>query len=33
LLGAVLDQDGDGKLGIGDLLKMGAGLLGARGRV
>ena len=33
LLGAVLDQDGDGKLGIGDLLKMGEGLLGARGRV
>lgn len=32
-LGAVLDQDGDGKLGIGDLLKMGEGLLGARGRV
>src|SRR5690348_16923035 len=32
LLGAVLDQDGDGKLGIGDLLKMGEGLLGARGR-
>lgn len=33
LLGAVLDQDGDGKLGLGDLLKMGEGLLGARGRV
>ena len=33
LLGAVLDQDGDGKLGISDLLKMGEGLLGARGRV
>ena len=33
LLGAVLDQDGDGKLGIGDLLKMGEGLLGAPGRV
>lgn len=33
LLGAVLDQDGDGKLGMGDLLKMGEGLLGARGRV
>lgn len=28
LLGAVLDQDGDGKLGIGDLLKIGGGLLG-----
>jgi hypothetical protein len=33
LLSAVFDQDGDGKLGIGDLLKMGEGLLGARGRV
>jgi hypothetical protein len=33
LLGAVLDRDGDGKLGIGDLLKVGEGLLGARGRV
>lgn len=30
LLGAVLDQDGDGELGIGDLLKMGGGLLGGR---
>ncbi len=28
LLGAVLDQDGDGELGIGDVLKMGSGLLG-----
>lgn len=28
LLGAVLDQDGDGQLGLGDLLKMGGGLLG-----
>ena len=28
LLGAVLDQDGDGQLGIGDLLKIGGGLLG-----
>ncbi len=28
LLGAVLDQDGDGELGIGDLLKMGSGFLG-----
>jgi len=32
LLGAVLDQDGDGQLGIGDLLKMGGGLLGGGGR-
>lgn len=33
LLGAVLDRDGDGKLGIGDLLKVGEGLFGgARGR-
>ena len=30
LLGAVLDQDGDGQLGIGDLLKLGGGLLGRR---
>jgi hypothetical protein len=30
LLGAVLDQDGDGKLGLGDLLKMGEGFLGRR---
>ena len=28
LLGAVLDQDGDGQLGLGDLLKMGAGMMG-----
>lgn len=28
LLGAVLDQDGDGQLGLGDLLKLGGGLLG-----
>jgi hypothetical protein len=28
----VFDQDGDGKLGLGDVLKMGEGLLGARGR-
>lgn len=28
LLGAVLDQDGDGQLGLGDLLKMGSGLFG-----
>lgn len=30
LLGAVLDQDGDGQLGLGDLLKIGAGAM--RGR-
>lgn len=30
LLGAVLDQDGDGHLGLGDLLKMGGGLLGGK---
>lgn len=30
LLGAVLDQDGDGQLGIGDLLKFGGGLLGGK---
>ena len=28
LLGAVLDQDGDGQLGLGDLLKMGGSILG-----
>ena len=28
LLGSILDQDGDGKLGIGDLMKIGGGLLG-----
>ena len=33
LLGAVLDQDGDGQLGLGDLLKVGADMLGSRGRV
>jgi hypothetical protein len=33
LLGAIFDQDGDGQLGLGDLLKVGAGLLGSRGRV
>lgn len=31
LLGAVLDQDGDGQLGLGDLLKIGGGLLGGGG--
>lgn len=30
LLGAVLDQDGDGQLGIGDLLKLGDGLFGRK---
>lgn len=28
LLGKVLDQDGDGQVGIGDLIKLGSGLLG-----
>ncbi len=32
LLGAVLDQDGDGQLGLGDLLKVGSGFLGGGGR-
>jgi hypothetical protein len=30
LLGAVFDQDGDGRLGLGDLLRIGEGMLGAR---
>ncbi len=30
LLGAVLDRDGDGQIGIGDLLKMGGEALGGR---
>ena len=30
LLGAVLDQDGDGQLGIGDILKVGMGMLGGK---
>jgi hypothetical protein len=30
LLGAVFDQDGDGQLGLGDLLKIGEGMLGTR---
>ncbi|MFZ2858985.1 DUF937 domain-containing protein [Acidovorax sp.] len=30
LLGNLLDQDGDGQVGLGDLLKMGGGLLGGR---
>ncbi len=29
LLGQVLDQDGDGQLGVGDLIKLGSGLLGS----
>ena len=32
LLGAVLDQDGDGQLGLGDLMKLGGGLLGGGNR-
>ena len=28
LLGAVLDQDGDGQMGLGDILKIGMGMLG-----
>ncbi|NLD69349.1 MAG: DUF937 domain-containing protein [Limnobacter sp.] len=30
LLGALLDQDGDGRVDIGDLMKLGAGLFGGR---
>ncbi|HWI24547.1 MAG TPA: DUF937 domain-containing protein [Lysobacter sp.] len=30
LLGAVLDQDGDGQLGLDDLLKIGGGLFGGK---
>ena len=30
LLGAVLDQDGDGQLGLGDVLKIGGGLFGGK---
>ena len=30
LLGSVLDQDGDGQLGVGDLLKIGGSLFGKR---
>ncbi|WP_208409067.1 MULTISPECIES: DUF937 domain-containing protein [Xanthomonas] len=30
LLSSVFDQDGDGKLGVGDLLKLGGGLFGKR---
>ena len=32
LLGSLLDQDGDGQLGLGDLLKIGGGLLGGGNR-
>jgi hypothetical protein len=32
LLSSVLDQDGDGQLGLGDLLKVGADMLGPRRR-
>ena len=32
LLGSVFDQDGDGRFGVSDVLKIGEGLLGARGR-
>jgi len=30
LLGSVLDHDGDGQVGLGDLMKIGGGLLGGR---
>jgi len=30
LLGSLLDQDGDGQVGLGDLLKIGGGLLNGR---
>ncbi len=30
LLTSVLDQDGDGQLGVGDLLKLGGGLFGGK---
>lgn len=30
LLGSLLDQDGDGQVGLGDLIKIGGGLLGLR---
>ena len=32
LLASVLDRDGDGQLGLGDLLKAGSEFLGSRGR-
>ena len=31
-LSSILDQDGDGQLGLGDLLKVGADMFGGRGR-
>lgn len=30
LLGSVLDQDGDGQLGLGDVMKLGGSLFGKR---
>lgn len=30
LLGTVLDQDGDGQMGLGDILKIGMGMLGGK---
>lgn len=33
LLGSLLDQDGDGQFGLGDLMKLGAGVLGGGRRV
>lgn len=32
LLASILDQDGDGQLGLGDLLKVGASMFGSSGR-
>ena len=32
LLGSVLDQDGDGRFGVSDLIKLGSGLLGSAKR-
>ena len=31
LMGAVLDRDGDGQVGLGDLLKMGGSMMGGQG--
>lgn len=33
LLSSILDQDGDGQLGLGDLLKVGTKMFGSRGQV
>lgn len=33
LLGSMLDQDGDGQVGLSDLLKIGSEMFGSRGRV